>query len=186
MAGISIILLFENELSKIIRKESNKKNNFSVQWNDMFCGRTRKICRFTDKKIIRHVKKNSFDSANDTIQKLKLSVSENIVCRRLELSGLLRFRAPKKPFISPKNRKARIELANAHKHWTINDWKRVLWSNESKYDMKGPDGNLKVCRPKSKRLDPKYTKEMVKKGGGKGAMVWVVFLVLVELDLFTE
>ena len=42
-------------------------------------GRPHKICRFTDRKIIRHVKKNPFDSA-DTIQKLKLSVSENTVC----------------------------------------------------------------------------------------------------------
>ena len=41
--------------------------------------------------------------------------------------------------------------------------------------MKGPDGNLKVRRPKGKRLDPKYTRETVKHGGGKSAIVWGCF-----------
>ena len=39
-------------------------------------GRPHKACRFTNRKIIRHFKKNPFDSANDIIRKLKLSVSE--------------------------------------------------------------------------------------------------------------
>ena len=95
-------------------------------------GRPRKTCCFTHRKNIHHIKKNPFDSANDTIQKLKLSVSKNTVCRWLQLSGLLSFRAAKKLFISPKNRKARIEFANAHRYWTINGWKKVLWGNESK------------------------------------------------------
>ena len=91
-------------------------------------GRPRKTYRFTDRKVIRQAKKNPFDSTNDTILQLELSVSENIVCIRLQLSGLLSFRAAKKPLISPKNKKARIEFPN----WTINDWKRVLWGDESK------------------------------------------------------
>ena len=46
-----------------------------------------------------------------------------------------------------------------------------LWSDESKYNLKGSEGNLKVRRPKGKRLDPNYIKGTVKRGGGKGAMV---------------
>ena len=41
--------------------------------------------------------------------------------------------------------------------------------------MKGPDGNLKVRRPKGKYLDPKYTRGTIKHGGGKSAMVWGCF-----------
>ena len=86
---------------------------------------------------------NNFSvSANDKIKKKKLSVSENIVCRRLQLSGLLTFRVAKKPFHFSEELKARTEFANAHRHWIINDWKRVLWGDESKYNLKGPDGNL--------------------------------------------
>ena len=71
--------------------------------------------------MICHAKKNPFGSADDTIQKLKLSVPKNTLCRRLQLLELLSFRAWKKSFNSPKNRKARIEFANAYRHWTIND-----------------------------------------------------------------
>ena len=102
-------------------------------------------------------------------------MSENTVCKRLQLSGLLSLRAAKKPFNSPKNRKAGIEYTNVHRHWNINDWKRVLWSDEPKYNLKGPDENLKVRRPKRKRLDPKYTSGTVKHGGGKSGMVWGCF-----------
>ena len=57
-------------------------------------------------------------------------------------------------------------------------WKRVLWSDESKCNLKD-EGNLKVRRPKGKRLNPIYTSGMVKHGGGKDAMVLGFFLVLV-------
>ena len=46
-----------------------------------------------------------------------------------------------------------------------------MWIDESKYNLNGPDGNLKVRNPKGKRLDPKYTRETVKHCGGKDAMV---------------
>ena len=39
-------------------------------------GRPHKACRFTNRTIIRHFKKNPFDSANNIIRKLKLSASE--------------------------------------------------------------------------------------------------------------
>ena len=50
-----------------------------------------------------------------------------------------------------------------------------MWSDESKYNLKGPNGNLKVRRPKGKRLDPKYSRGMVRYDGGKGAIVWGCF-----------
>ena len=47
------------------------------------------------------------------------AVYEYTVCRRLQNSGLLSFRAAKKPFVSLKNLKARIKFANAYRHWTL-------------------------------------------------------------------
>ena len=41
--------------------------------------------------------------------------------------------------------------------------------------LKVPNSNLKVRRPKGKRLDPKYTRGTIKHGGGKSAMVWGCF-----------
>lgn len=64
-----------------------------------------------------------------------------------------------KPFVSEKNRKSRLQFAKDHLTWTVDDWKRVLWSDEV---------------PKNKRYDPKYTKGTVKNGGGK-VMIWGCF-----------
>ena len=50
-----------------------------------------------------------------------------------------------------------------------------MWSDDSKYNVEGPDTELKIRKPKGKRLDPKYTIGMVNHGGGKGARVWVCF-----------
>ena len=138
-------------------------------------GRPRKTTEQTDRKIVRHVKKNPFASARETIRELQLDISENTVRRRLDHAGLHSYRAAKKPFISAKNRKARLEFAKTHKNWTIDQWKRVLWSDESKFNLRGSDGKKTVRRPTGKRLDPRFTVGTVKHGGGKGLMVWGCF-----------
>jgi hypothetical protein len=88
--------------------------------------------------------------------------------------GLFGRRPAEKPWISPKNVKERLKFAKERISWTVNDWKRVLWSDESKFNMIGSDGKGYVRRPKNKRFDPKYTKGTVKFGGGN-VMVWGCF-----------
>ena len=68
------------------------------------------------------------------------------------------------------NIEASIEFSTSHRQLTINNWKIVLWTDESKYYLTGPDDNLKVHRPKGKCLYSKYKIGTVKHGGGKYAM----------------
>lgn len=82
--------------------------------------------------------------------------------------------AAKKPFISKKNAEARLNFAKKYSDWTVEDWKRVLWTDESKFNKVCSDGKRYVRRPKNKRYDPKYTKGTVKFGGGN-IMVWGCF-----------
>ena len=89
--------------------------------------------------------------------------------------------AAKKPFISEKNRKARLEFAHAHKNWAIEQWSHILWSDESKFNLRHSDGkkyvkNKKIREtPKHKRFNPSYTRTAFKRGGGKGVMDWGCF-----------
>ncbi|KAG0756420.1 hypothetical protein G6F24_011163 [Rhizopus arrhizus] len=46
----------------------------------------------------------------------------------------------KVPLLSAKHRKARLEWALAHKYWTIDDWRKVIFSDESKINVWGSDG----------------------------------------------
>ena len=131
------------------------------------------------------MKKHPFATARDVIKELELKVSENIVRRRLDIAGLICFLAAKKPFISEKNRKARLEFAHAHKNWAIEQWSHILWSDESKFLLasfrwekirkKKKKKKKILVNPKHKRLNSSYTRTAFKHGGGKGVMDWGCF-----------
>ena len=82
----------------------------------------------------------------------------------------------KKPLTSFKNRKLRLVFAEAHQNRTVDQWKNILFSDQSKYNLFGNDGKKRVWRPKNTRFDTKYTKKCVKHG--TSAMVWGCFSAL--------
>ena len=41
----------------------------------------------------------------------------------------------RKPMISKRNRLKRIAIAKAHRNWTKEDWGRVIWTDESKFEF---------------------------------------------------
>ena len=51
------------------------------------------------------MKKNAFSRARNTIRRLELDISENTVWRRLDDTGMYKYRAIKNPFLSTKNQK---------------------------------------------------------------------------------
>jgi transposase len=71
---------------------------------------------------------------------LNVEVSERTVRRALQEAGLEAMEKEKKPKLSAKNIKARLEFAWQHKDWTIEDWKRVIWSDETKINRFCSDG----------------------------------------------
>jgi hypothetical protein len=46
----------------------------------------------------------------------------------------------KKPLFTKRHRKERMDFALAHQDWTVEDWKRVGWSDETKINKLGSDG----------------------------------------------
>ena len=52
----------------------------------------------------------------------------------------------KHPFISARHCKAHLDFAYAHKDWTVDDWKRVIWSDETKINCLGSDGHKWVWK----------------------------------------
>ena len=46
----------------------------------------------------------------------------------------------KKPFISPVNRGKRHAWGKKHKEWADENWGRVIFSDESKFNLFGLDG----------------------------------------------
>ncbi|KAK1788811.1 hypothetical protein P4O66_002620 [Electrophorus voltai] len=44
-------------------------------------------------------------------------------------------KARKKPFINEKQRRARLKFAKDHKYWTIEDWSKVIFSDECSFQL---------------------------------------------------
>ena len=42
----------------------------------------------------------------------------------------------KRPRLTPYHRKERLDFAIRHQHWTLEDWKKVVWSDESQMKPK--------------------------------------------------
>lgn len=67
-----------------------------------------------------------------------------------------------------------MQFAENHKDWTVQDWKKILFSDESKFKLFGSDGKQYVRRPVGARYDCKYQIPTVKHGE-RGIMIWGAF-----------
>ena len=63
------------------------------------------------------------------------NVSTNTVRRELHEMGFHGRAAAHKPKITMRNAKRRLEWCKAHHHWTLEQWKHVLWSDESHFTI---------------------------------------------------
>ncbi len=75
--------------------------------------------------------------------------------------------------LSAKNRKRRLQFAQAHQNWTIEDWKNVAWSDESRFLLRHSDGRVRICRKEHERVDPSCLVSTVQAGGG--VMTWGIY-----------
>ena len=65
----------------------------------------------------------------------------------------------------------RLAFALKYQHWTVENWKRVIWSDENKINRIGSDGQEYVWKRKGEGLISREVKGTVKFGGGS-LMVW--------------
>lgn len=75
------------------------------------------------------------------------------------------------PALSVQLKKERLRWANAHRFWTVEDWRRVVFSDESKINIWGSDGVEFYWNLPGGPLQPHHVIPTVKYGGGS-LMVW--------------
>ncbi|KAG1191131.1 hypothetical protein G6F70_009343 [Rhizopus microsporus] len=85
-------------------------------------------------------KSNAVEARKELQKQLGKAVSDETVRRSLKASGMVSFVKPKKPLLTSKHRKERLMWAKEHVNWTLDDWKRVVWSDETKINLFGSDG----------------------------------------------
>ena len=60
----------------------------------------------------------------------------------------------RKPLNSEANWKKRLQFAREHKDWTLEQWKKVMWSNESRFTLFQSDGCIRVRREGNEVMHP--------------------------------
>ena len=75
------------------------------------------------------------------------------------------------PLLKKHHRKEQLDFAESHKEWTLEDWKRVIWSDETKINCLGSDGRKWAWKEVGEQLSDRLVEGTVKFGGGN-VMVW--------------
>src|SRR5882762_4770269 len=98
-------------------------------------------------------------------------LSAQTVCNSLKKAGMKAVVRKKKPLLSHRHRKERMDFALEHQHWTVEDWKRVVWSVETKVNRLGSDGRKWAGKKAGEGLSDRLVGGTLKFGGGS-LMVW--------------
>lgn len=130
----------------------------------------------TDKrKIVRDISSGKSNTAVEVSAKLAqdhgMSVSPKTVSRALKESGFRAAPKVKKPLLSVRHHQAHLEFAHCYKDWMIADWRKVIWSDESKINRLSSDRRLWCWKQCGKSLSSQAIQPTLKHGGGS-LMVW--------------
>lgn len=141
-------------------------------------GRPRATTSSEDKFIVVTSKRNRRLTAPEIRVEVNKSrekpVSVSTVQRRLRDAKLFGRVAVRKPLLKPQNKKKRMQWALTHRDWTEEDFKKVLWSDESKFEIFGSKRRIFVRRSAEEKMIPQCVVPTVKHGGGS-VMVWGCF-----------
>ena len=133
-------------------------------------GRPSKLSSANIHHAQRLISSGKADTAVDVVKALRnvtnQTLSAQTVCRNLKAAGLKAVAKKKKPFLSKRHRKARMDFALTHKHWTVEDWKKVVWSDETKINRLGSDGRKWVWKKAGEGLSDRLVQATQKFGGG--------------------
>jgi transposase len=100
-------------------------------------------------------------------------VSDITVWRILRASGHRKTKPTRKPGLTEDMREARLKFALDHKYWTVEDWKRVIWSDESSVVCGFRRGGYRVWRKPEERFNKSCIRPRWK--GYSSFMFWGCF-----------
>jgi transposase len=127
--------------------------------------------------LIQILNKNRRTNINELHENFISSTSTNIskitlkrFLHKLKIYGRI---GAKKPFVNAANRMKRLAWAKSRKDW-VDEWEKIIWSDESRFEVFGGDGKRYVWRTIHERYDPRCLIPTFK-SGQESVMIWGCF-----------
>lgn len=178
----SALSISQSAVSKIIQK-FKKTGSVSRRKGS---GRHRLTTARTDRHLIRMIKKERKRTAtsiqNEVTQLIDHPVSRQTINLRL-IRGDYRARRPlRKPKRNERQKRARRQWAEAYRNWTDQQWRRVVFTDESCFELRHVDRRMRVRRLTGEAMRSDCIDETVAHGGGN-VQVWGAITMDAKSDL---
>ena len=136
--------------------------------------RKRKTTEYEDRILTRTAKVNDDQAYRDIIYMSGIKVSPNTLRRRLKEIDLFSRVRRQKPVLKPQHKAARLRWARRYQNWTVEDWKRVIWSDECSIVLGRKSRRRRCIRKKGQAYLARHCDGTVK-SGKVTIMVWACF-----------
>ena len=142
-------------------------------------GRPQKRTIEAQESVISKVRRDRYGrekSAADIAGELSsegIMVSKTTVLRILKSAGFRKTKPTRKPGLTKKMRRERLDWCIAHQHWTLEDWKDVIWSDETSVILLHRRGGYRIWR----RADERFLRSCIRERwkGTSEFMFWGAF-----------
>jgi hypothetical protein len=137
-------------------------------------GRPKEISQEKEQSIISSVTKDrSGREKSSEILAYEAGISHSSVCAILKKHGLVIAKPSWKPGLTEDAKARRLAFALEHKDWTLEDWKDVIWSDETSVVLGQRRGAVRIWRTVQDAKDPSCTRRRWK--GVSEFMFWGCF-----------
>ena len=139
-------------------------------------GHPSKLSPCDKQSIIHQINSVKLDNAVQATQFINsissTSVTPQTVRNVLKEAGFRSATKKKVPMLKGSHHQQHLKFAQYHENWTMEDWKRVLWTDETKINRIGSDGKVYVWKQQGEPVSDRTTTPTIKHGGGNNLMVW--------------
>jgi hypothetical protein len=148
--------------------DRNKENNLG--------GHSSKLSACDKQSIVCQIKSGKLDNAVQATQFINgiipNPVTPQTVRNALKENQFYAATKKKTPLLKHAHCIWHLQFARYYENWTVEDWKRVPWTDETKINRIGSDGKVHIWKQRGELLSDRTTSPTVKHGGGGNLMVW--------------